>query len=162
MTNESNPSATAPAPASRTPWWRLRRRHVVPVGAAVAVVIGLGTTGVAMSAHRGIPMPSGSPPNGASAAGTHECAEATERCDGTLEVPLVWDDPDAEKITVGFSWYPRTDQSRPARGTVFVNPGGPAATSIRARSSSTRSSDRSDSDTTSCWSTRAASVPRPR
>lgn len=127
MTNESNPSATAPAPASRTPWWRLRRRHVVPVGAAVAVVIGLGTTGVAMSAHRGTPMPSGSPPNGASAAGTHECAEATERCDGTLEVPLVWDDPDAEKITVGFSWYPRTDQSRPARGTVFVTPGGPGS-----------------------------------
>jgi pimeloyl-ACP methyl ester carboxylesterase len=56
----------------------------------------------------------------------HPCAEATERCDGTVEVPLNWSDPNSERIAVAFAWLPRTDRSRPATGTILANPGGPA------------------------------------
>ncbi|MBF8187948.1 alpha/beta fold hydrolase [Nonomuraea sp. K274] len=57
--------------------------------------------------------------------GWHECAHATTACEGTLRVPLDWDDPSGEKIEVGFTFVPREDRSRPATGTVMANPGGP-------------------------------------
>ncbi|GAA2425951.1 hypothetical protein GCM10010191_42990 [Actinomadura vinacea] len=60
----------------------------------------------------------------ASADSRHECADATEQCKGTISVPLDWNDPGSERISVGFAWVPRTDLSRPARGTVLVHPGG--------------------------------------
>lgn len=56
----------------------------------------------------------------------HSCAAATQRCDGTIQVPLNWSDPASERITVAFAWLPRTDMSRPATGTVLANWGGPA------------------------------------
>ena len=63
---------------------------------------------------------------GRSAYERHSCAAATQRCDGTIQVPLNWSDPASERITVAFAWLPRTDMSRPATGTVLANPGGPA------------------------------------
>jgi len=66
-----------------------------------------------------------SPSSAGAPAGTHECAAATERCDGDVEVPLDWSKPDGEKISVSFAWIPRKDQSKPAAGTVFTIHGGP-------------------------------------
>ncbi|UJW31548.1 alpha/beta hydrolase [Saccharothrix sp. AJ9571] len=57
----------------------------------------------------------------------HECATATQRCDGQIEVPLDWTDPGSERITVSFAWLPRLDRSRPAAGTVLAIHGGPTA-----------------------------------
>jgi pimeloyl-ACP methyl ester carboxylesterase len=51
----------------------------------------------------------------------HECATATTRCDGTVEVPLDWSDPSSERITVAFAFIPAKD----ADGTVVANLGGP-------------------------------------
>ncbi|MFF0309801.1 alpha/beta fold hydrolase [Streptosporangium sp. NPDC004379] len=53
----------------------------------------------------------------------HGCARATARCDGEISVPLDWNDPSSERITVAFAWLPRAGAS----GTVLANPGGPAA-----------------------------------
>ncbi|WP_282105633.1 MULTISPECIES: alpha/beta fold hydrolase [unclassified Crossiella] len=58
---------------------------------------------------------------------THPCATATQQCEGTLEVPLNWSDPTGERIPIPFTYYPRTDQSRPAAGTVLALGGGPAS-----------------------------------
>ncbi|GAA3600278.1 hypothetical protein GCM10022419_100420 [Nonomuraea rosea] len=52
----------------------------------------------------------------------HECADAVSRCDGTLSVPLDWNDPSSERITVAFAWLPA---ARGATGTILANPGGP-------------------------------------
>ncbi|MEV0622383.1 alpha/beta fold hydrolase [Nonomuraea sp. NPDC050404] len=60
----------------------------------------------------------------AASADQHECAVADKRCDGRISVPLDWDDPRSERISVAFAWLPRTDRSRPATGTVLANPGG--------------------------------------
>src|SRR5690606_11134827 len=38
----------------------------------------------------------------------HPCASAVERCEGELRVPLDWDDPGSEEITVAFVWLPRS------------------------------------------------------
>lgn len=57
----------------------------------------------------------------------HPCASATERCDGTITVPLDWHDPSSPRIEVAFAWIPRTDRSRPATGTIMANGGGPTA-----------------------------------
>ncbi|SES08676.1 TAP-like protein [Lentzea xinjiangensis] len=57
----------------------------------------------------------------------HECATATQRCDGRVEVPLDWTDPGSARISVSFAWLPRRDRSRPAEGTVLAIPGGPTA-----------------------------------
>src|SRR5918999_97808 len=62
----------------------------------------------------------------ATADGRHECATATDRCIGTLTVPLNWQDPRSEKITIRFGYIPRADRSRPARTSILVMPGGPA------------------------------------
>lgn len=56
----------------------------------------------------------------------HPCAAATQRCDGELQLPLNWADPDSERITVSFAYVPRRDQSRPADGTILANFGGPS------------------------------------
>lgn len=58
----------------------------------------------------------------ASAASVHECAQAVSRCDGTISVPLNWNDPSSERITVAFAWLPAKDA---AQGTILANPGGP-------------------------------------
>lgn len=55
----------------------------------------------------------------------HECAEATELCSGSLEVPLDWSEPEGAQTIVDFGWLPRQDQSRPAQGTIAINTGGP-------------------------------------
>lgn len=55
----------------------------------------------------------------------HPCATATEICDGTVEVPLNWDDPDSERIGVTFRLAPRRDLSQPAAGTILAHLGGP-------------------------------------
>lgn len=51
----------------------------------------------------------------------HECATATTRCDGTIEVPLDWENPSSEGISVAFTFIPAKD----ADGTVAANRGGP-------------------------------------
>lgn len=56
----------------------------------------------------------------------HPCAAATERCDGELRVPLDWDDPESDSITIAFAWIPRSDATRPAAGTILANFGGPS------------------------------------
>ncbi|MEV4804351.1 alpha/beta fold hydrolase [Nonomuraea sp. NPDC049421] len=53
--------------------------------------------------------------------GLHECATATTRCDGTIEVPLDWENPSSERISVAFTFIPAKD----ADGTVAANRGGP-------------------------------------
>ncbi|MEQ4722677.1 alpha/beta fold hydrolase [Nonomuraea sp. B19D2] len=53
---------------------------------------------------------------------SHECARALSRCDGTLSVPLDWNDPSSERITVAFAWLPA---KKDATGTILANPGGP-------------------------------------
>ncbi|MFI6900557.1 alpha/beta fold hydrolase [Nonomuraea sp. NPDC050394] len=63
----------------------------------------------------------GTPPV-SSPEGLHECATATSRCDGTLQVPLDWGDPASGRITVAFAFLPAAR----ADGTVFANLGGPA------------------------------------
>ncbi|MEU1391629.1 MULTISPECIES: alpha/beta hydrolase [unclassified Nonomuraea] len=55
------------------------------------------------------------------ATGLHECATATTRCDGTIEVPLDWENPFSERISVAFTFIPARD----ADGTVAANRGGP-------------------------------------
>jgi pimeloyl-ACP methyl ester carboxylesterase len=57
----------------------------------------------------------------------HPCATAVEWCEGELRVPLDWDDPGSEQITVAFVWLPRRDTTRPAAGTILGNFGGPDA-----------------------------------
>jgi pimeloyl-ACP methyl ester carboxylesterase len=61
------------------------------------------------------------------AVATHPCADATEPCEGEIRVPLNWDDPDSEEITVAFAWIPRGDTTQPAAGTILANFGGPSA-----------------------------------
>ncbi|SDJ01447.1 alpha/beta fold hydrolase [Nonomuraea jiangxiensis] len=51
----------------------------------------------------------------------HECASATTRCDGSIAVPLDWDDPSSERISVAFTWIP----AKVPDGTVVANLGGP-------------------------------------
>lgn len=63
----------------------------------------------------------------ATATNAHPCAAATERCDGTITVPLDRADPSSSSIDVAFAFVPRTDRSTPATGTVFLNPGGPGS-----------------------------------
>jgi pimeloyl-ACP methyl ester carboxylesterase len=53
----------------------------------------------------------------------HECASATTRCEGTIEVPLEWGNADSERISVAFVWNPAANAS----GTVVSNMGGPLA-----------------------------------
>ncbi|WP_343950662.1 alpha/beta fold hydrolase [Nonomuraea longicatena] len=53
--------------------------------------------------------------------GLHECASATTRCEGTIEVPLDWGNTDSERISVAFVWIP----AEKAGGTVVGNMGGP-------------------------------------
>ncbi|MGH8793863.1 MAG: alpha/beta fold hydrolase [Stackebrandtia sp.] len=81
----------------------------VVAAAALAMLIGVGVTAGADS----------------SAGDLHECAEATERCEGTIEVPLDWSDPSGEQIEVAFAFVPHGDQSRPAEGAILANAGGP-------------------------------------
>ncbi|MFI6908737.1 alpha/beta fold hydrolase [Nonomuraea sp. NPDC050394] len=54
-------------------------------------------------------------------ANLHECATATTRCDGTIEVPLDWESPSSDRISVAFTFIPAKD----ADGTVAANRGGP-------------------------------------
>jgi SNF family Na+-dependent transporter/pimeloyl-ACP methyl ester carboxylesterase len=58
----------------------------------------------------------------------HPCATATEECEGTIRVPLDWDDLGAGELDVAFAWIPRADTTRPAEGTILANVGGPSAT----------------------------------
>ncbi|WP_067449951.1 alpha/beta fold hydrolase [Actinomadura macra] len=44
---------------------------------------------------------------------------------GTIQVPLVRSRPDLGRTTVAYAVIPHRDTSRPAKGTVTVNPGGP-------------------------------------
>ncbi|MFE3453424.1 alpha/beta fold hydrolase [Nonomuraea sp. NPDC059194] len=64
-----------------------------------------------------------SPPAVARAA---SCAQAAERCDGTLEVPLDPANPQGDKLSIAYTWVPAKDRTRQATGTVLVLPGGPA------------------------------------
>ncbi|MGH8794713.1 MAG: alpha/beta fold hydrolase, partial [Stackebrandtia sp.] len=94
---------------------RQRRTWVAGVAAIVAaVIVGLSTA----------TYPAAAEP---SADGPHECADATKRCDGVIEVPLDWSNPSGEKIEVAFAFVPHADQSRPAEGAILGNPGGPGA-----------------------------------
>ena len=73
--------------------------------------------------------PSGrSADDGGSASFIHACAsESKAVCNGTLEVPLRWDDPNGAKIKVAFRKIPRSDLTQPSLGTVFGAVGGPAS-----------------------------------
>lgn len=81
---------------------------------AAAVVLGGCTTAAA------------SPPTADPPPALHACAAATTECSGTVEVPLNWDDPGSERISVTFLRIPRQDQSQPAAGTILAHLGGPA------------------------------------
>jgi pimeloyl-ACP methyl ester carboxylesterase len=70
--------------------------------------------------------PSAAVATAAAADSRHECANATSRCIGTLTVPLNWQDPRSEKITVRFGYIPRAHRWRPARTSILAMPGGPA------------------------------------
>ncbi len=61
------------------------------------------------------------------AGGVHRCAAAVTRCEGTVRVPLDRGAARSDSIDVAFVWLPRTDATRPARGTILANFGGPAA-----------------------------------
>ncbi|SMD20833.1 alpha/beta hydrolase [Kibdelosporangium aridum] len=61
------------------------------------------------------------------AASLHPCAAATEFCEGTVEVPLNWADPQSEKITIPFTFRPHSDRGRPSAGVIVGLAGGPAA-----------------------------------
>lgn len=89
----------------------MERRRLGAVVAAAAVPLALWV----------VPAPAAA----AAPPGPHPCAGAVERCDGEIEVPLDWDDPSSERITVGFAVVPRRDMSRPATGTILANLGGP-------------------------------------
>ncbi|MBB6548002.1 alpha/beta fold hydrolase [Nonomuraea rubra] len=54
--------------------------------------------------------------------GSHACARAAARCDGTLAVPLDWSDPSSGRIEVAFAWVPAAGH---ATGTILAAPGGP-------------------------------------
>lgn len=84
---------------------------------AVSVALLSATTGLAGATANGDPGEHGP-------IASHECAQATEPCDGDLLVPLNWADPHGEQIEVGFHWIPRADQEVPADGTVFFHGGG--------------------------------------
>ena len=56
----------------------------------------------------------------ASSASTHPCAAATKVCDGTIDVPLFWGDPQGAKIQVAFRRVPRRDPTKPSLGTVYA------------------------------------------
>ncbi|NJP98477.1 alpha/beta hydrolase [Nonomuraea sp. FMUSA5-5] len=56
--------------------------------------------------------------------GLHDCANATTRCDGSIDVPLDWENPSSERISVAFAWIP----AKEASGTVVANLGGPGPT----------------------------------
>ncbi|RSM83138.1 alpha/beta hydrolase [Kibdelosporangium aridum] len=59
------------------------------------------------------------------AASLHPCAVAAQRCEGTLEVPLNWADPQSEKISVRFVFKPHSDRTRPSAGAIVALSGGP-------------------------------------
>ncbi|RZQ60717.1 alpha/beta fold hydrolase [Amycolatopsis suaedae] len=86
-------------------------RKVLSVTAVVAAIAAVAATVVA-----GVSSPPGS----------HECAEATQRCEGRVDVPLDHADPGRGTISVAFAWFPRRDRSKPAEGTVLAVSGGPA------------------------------------
>nr|BFE98558.1 hypothetical protein GCM10020241_02340 [Streptoalloteichus tenebrarius] len=83
---------------------------------ALAVATGLATFATPAAAA----LPQHQPP--------HHCATATQRCDGAIQVPLNWADPNSERISVNFVWVPRADRSRPSAGVVAGLGGGPAGT----------------------------------
>ncbi|MFI6394922.1 alpha/beta fold hydrolase [Nonomuraea sp. NPDC050540] len=64
----------------------------------------------------------GAPAPASAQPGTHECAGATTRCDGSVQVPLDWDDPASQRISVAFAFIPAKNT---ADGTIVANPGGP-------------------------------------
>ncbi|YCK37288.1 hypothetical protein ACNF49_25510 [Actinomadura sp. ATCC 39365] len=61
--------------------------------------------------------------------GPHECATATTRCDGDIEVPLDRKNPSSDRISVAFTFLPAKD----ADGTVAANRGGPMAADAPTR-----------------------------
>ncbi|GAA4235304.1 pimeloyl-ACP methyl ester carboxylesterase [Streptosporangium album] len=54
-------------------------------------------------------------------AGPHQCANASARCDGSIDVPLAWENASSERLSVAFAWIP----AKGADGTVVANLGGP-------------------------------------
>ncbi|MER6945520.1 alpha/beta fold hydrolase [Nonomuraea sp. NPDC000554] len=54
----------------------------------------------------------------------HDCRNAATRCDGSIDVPLDWENPSSERISVAFAWIP----AKEADGTVVANLGGPGRT----------------------------------
>ncbi|MEW9554967.1 hypothetical protein [Nonomuraea sp. NPDC050783] len=60
----------------------------------------------------------------ASSTSLHDCANATTRCDGSVDVPLDWENFSSERISVAFAWIPAKD----ADGTVVADLGGPGQT----------------------------------
>ncbi|WP_181019880.1 alpha/beta fold hydrolase [Nonomuraea typhae] len=55
--------------------------------------------------------------------GLHKCANASTPCDGTINVPLDWENASSKGLSVAFTWIPAKD----ADGTVVANRGGPLA-----------------------------------
>ncbi|GIH98799.1 hypothetical protein Pta02_08080 [Planobispora takensis] len=85
------------------------------IATAAALLPGLLAVPSASSPSSSAPASSGIPPS------THACAAAAQRCEGRITVPLDWNDPSSERITVAFAWVPRAG----ATSTVLANPGGP-------------------------------------
>ncbi|MET8336301.1 alpha/beta fold hydrolase [Streptosporangium canum] len=79
------------------------------------IVKALGLLALAAALLPGVP----TPPHG-----PHECANASARCDGSIDVPLDWENSSSERISVAFAWIPAKD----ADGTVVANLGGPGQT----------------------------------
>ncbi|QXJ23261.1 alpha/beta fold hydrolase [Actinomadura graeca] len=59
-----------------------------------------------------------------------ECAGVSGAECGTIQVPLVRSRPDLGRTTVAYAVIRHRDTSRPAKGTVTVNPGGPGDSAL--------------------------------
>ncbi|WHT21396.1 alpha/beta hydrolase [Crossiella sp. CA-258035] len=112
-------TATATPVAAATPVASAAAARSAAIAASSAAATAAASPATAV-ASTSVAAPPTSPP-------THPCATATQQCDGTLDLPLNWSDPTGERIPIPFTFHPRTDQSRPAEGTVLALGGGPAS-----------------------------------
>ncbi|MEV4004837.1 alpha/beta fold hydrolase [Actinomadura sp. NPDC049753] len=100
---------------------RLIFRTAGMLGAALAVI----ATGGIAAAPAGTGAPRSDPAG---------CAPVPRAVCGTVRVPLVRARPELGGTTVAYAWIGHRDASRPARGTVTINPGGPGDSAIASAS----------------------------
>lgn len=109
-----------PDPHPQYPLVRRRSRRVrgaIAVSATTALAAVLVTAPAASSAT--------DPPPDTAATPRHDCADADVRCEGTIEVPLDWDDPNSDTIEVTFAWHPPIEGEAASRSPIMAHEGGP-------------------------------------